>query len=213
MSDTHIGLERANIIIAAAFSKGREMGLKPLSCVVTDAGGHVIAFQRQDGTSFLRLDIAVGKAAGALALGVNSRRIGEMEQINVAAKSYLDRHGRPRSLADLAGHLAVNYFSSRTGRDLAWEYVEDGELKTFKMRSAVSVASSDAYLACCRAGLGLIQVPRNGIEDLLTSGELEEVLPAYRPEPLPVSVVYSHNRQMTPRVRVFVDWVAGVLAS
>lgn len=141
-----------------------------------------------------------------------ARRIGEMEQINVAAKTYLDRHGRPRSLADLAGHLAVNYFSSRTGRDLAWEYVEDGELKTLKMRSAVSVASSDAYLACCRAGLGLIQVPRNGIEGLLASGELEEVLPAYRPEPLPVSVVYSHNRQMTPRVRVFVDWVAGVLA-
>jgi DNA-binding transcriptional LysR family regulator len=141
-----------------------------------------------------------------------ARRIGEMEQINIAAKTYLDRHGRPRSLADLAGHLAVNYFSSRTGRDLAWEYVEDGEVKTLKMRSAVSVASSDAYLACCRAGLGLIQVPRNGIEDLLASGELEEVLPAYRPEPLPVSVVYSHNRQMTPRVRVFVDWVAGVLA-
>ena len=141
-----------------------------------------------------------------------ARRIGEMEQINIAAKTYLDRHGRPRSLADLASHLAVNYFSSRTGRDLAWEYVEDGEVKTLKMRSAVSVASSDAYLACCRAGLGLIQVPRNGIEDLLASGELEEVLPAYRPEPLPVSVVYSHNRQMTPRVRVFVDWVAGVLA-
>lgn len=141
-----------------------------------------------------------------------ARRIGEMDQINIAAKTYLDRHGRPRSLADLAGHLAVNYFSSRTGRDLAWEYVEDGEVKTLKMRSAVSVASSDAYLACCRAGLGLIQVPRNGIEDLLASGELEEVLPAYRPEPLPVSVVYSHNRQMTPRVRVFVDWVAGVLA-
>jgi DNA-binding transcriptional LysR family regulator len=141
-----------------------------------------------------------------------ARRIGEMEQINIAAKTYLDRHGRPRSLADLAGHLAVNYFSSRTGRDLAWEYVEDGEVKTLKMRSAVSVASSDAYLACCRAGLGLIQVPRNGIEDLLASGELEEVLPAYRPEPLPVSVVYSHNRQMTPRVRVFVDWIAGVLA-
>ena len=141
-----------------------------------------------------------------------ARRIGEMEQINIAAKTYLDRHGRPRSLADLASHLAVNYFSSRTGRDLAWEYVEDGEVKTLKMRSAVSVASSDAYLACCRAGLGLIQVPRNGIEDLLASGELEEVLPAYRPEPLPVSVVYSHNRQMTPRVRVFVDWIAGVLA-
>lgn len=140
-----------------------------------------------------------------------ARRIGEMEQVNVASKIYLDHHGRPQSLADLANHLAVNYFSSRTGRDLAWEYVEDGEVRTLKMRSAVSVASSDAYLACCRAGLGLIQVPRSGIEDLLESGELEEVLPAYRAAPLPVSVVYSHNRQISPRVRVFVDWVAGVL--
>lgn len=80
MSDTRISLEKANTVIAAAFAKGKDLGLKPLSCVVTDAGGHVIAFQRQDGTSFMRLQIAQGKAAGALALGVNSRRIGEMAQ-------------------------------------------------------------------------------------------------------------------------------------
>ena len=80
MSDTRINLQKANTVIAAAFAKGKELGLKPLSCVVTDAGGHVIAFQRQDGTSFMRLEIALGKAAGALALGVNSRRIGEMAQ-------------------------------------------------------------------------------------------------------------------------------------
>jgi uncharacterized protein GlcG (DUF336 family) len=78
MSDIRISLEKANTIIQAAFAKGKEAQMKPLSCVVVDAGGHVIAFQRQDGTSFLRLDIARGKAAGALALGVNSRRIGEM---------------------------------------------------------------------------------------------------------------------------------------
>lgn len=142
-----------------------------------------------------------------------ARRIGELEQVNVGSKDYLDRHGRPQSVADLAGHLAVNYFSSRTGRDLAWEYVEDGVVRSLKMRSAVSVSSSDAYLACCRAGLGLIQVPRNGIEDLLEAGELEEVLTSSRPEPLPVSVVYSHNRQLSPRVRVFVDWVANALSA
>jgi DNA-binding transcriptional LysR family regulator len=145
-----------------------------------------------------------------------ARRIGVMEQINVGSKTYLDRHGRPQTLADLSGHLAVNYFSSRTGRDLRWEYSEGGDggkggARTIKMRSMVSVGSSDAYLACCRAGLGLIQAPRVGIEDLLQSGELEEVLPDYRPQAMPVSVVYSHNRQMSPRVRVFVDWVAGVL--
>ena len=73
-----ITLDQANTIITAAFATGREKGFKPLSVVVTDAGGHVIAFQRQDGTSFLRLEIALGKAAGSLALGVNSRKIGEM---------------------------------------------------------------------------------------------------------------------------------------
>ena len=77
-NSTRICLAQANAIIAAAFAKAKEMGLKPLSVVVADAGGHVIAFQRQDGASFLRLEIALGKAAGALALGVNSRKIGEM---------------------------------------------------------------------------------------------------------------------------------------
>src|SRR5258708_38995177 len=95
MSDFRISLDKANTVIAAVFAKGKETGMKPLSCVVVDAGGHVIAFQRQDGTSFLRLDIARGKAAGALALGVNSRRIGEM-----AAE-------RPSFVAALA-HLAAN---------------------------------------------------------------------------------------------------------
>lgn len=73
-----ITLDQANKVIAAAFAKGKELNLKPLSVVVVDAGGHVQAFQRQDGASSLRLAIAIGKAAGGLSLGVNSRKIGEM---------------------------------------------------------------------------------------------------------------------------------------
>lgn len=73
-----ISLDQANAAIAGAFAKGRELGLKPLCCVVLDAGGHAIALQRQDGASTLRPQIAAGKASGALALGVSSRRIGEM---------------------------------------------------------------------------------------------------------------------------------------
>jgi uncharacterized protein GlcG (DUF336 family) len=73
-----ITLESANSVIAAAFAKGAALGLKPLSVSVLDAGGHLIAFQRQDGASTLRPRIATGKAAGALALGVSSRKIGEM---------------------------------------------------------------------------------------------------------------------------------------
>jgi uncharacterized protein GlcG (DUF336 family) len=73
-----ISLEQANAIIAGAFAKGAALRLKPLSVAVLDAGGHLIAFQRQDGSSNLRPQIAAAKASGALALGVNSRKIGEM---------------------------------------------------------------------------------------------------------------------------------------
>jgi uncharacterized protein GlcG (DUF336 family) len=75
---THVSLDQANAIIAAALAKGAELGLKPLSVVVLDAGGHPIAFQRQDGASSLRFAIAAGKAGGALALGISSRKIADM---------------------------------------------------------------------------------------------------------------------------------------
>jgi uncharacterized protein GlcG (DUF336 family) len=74
---TRISLEQASTIVAAAFGKGQELGLKPLSVAVLDAGAHVIALQRQDGASTLRPQIACGKAGGALALGVSSRKIGD----------------------------------------------------------------------------------------------------------------------------------------
>lgn len=71
-------LEQANVIVAGAFGAAKAKGFKPISVAVLDAGGHLIAFQRQDGSSNLRPRIAIGKASGALAMGVSSRKIGEM---------------------------------------------------------------------------------------------------------------------------------------
>jgi uncharacterized protein GlcG (DUF336 family) len=73
-----ITLEQTNRIIAAAFEKARDLALNPLTAAVLDAGGHIISVQRQDGASTLRPQIALGKAGGALALGVSSRRIADM---------------------------------------------------------------------------------------------------------------------------------------
>lgn len=77
---TRISLDQANTAIAAAFAEGQKLGLNPLSVVVLDAGGHVIAFQRADGASFGRLQIAQGKAAAALSLGISSRKVGVMAE-------------------------------------------------------------------------------------------------------------------------------------
>lgn len=142
-----------------------------------------------------------------------ARRIGELSQINCASPAYLARHGTPRSPDDLPDHVAVGYFSSRTGRELDWEYadMDTGALQTVKMRSVVAVNSSQAYLACCLAGLGLIQAPREGLAPLLEDGSLVEVLPEWHAEPLPVSVVFPNSRHLAPRVRIFVDWLADTL--
>ncbi|BDA86393.1 hypothetical protein Sa4125_39350 [Aureimonas sp. SA4125] len=68
-------LAHARIIIKAAFDKGVEMGLKPLTIAVLDAGGSLIALERMDGASPMRPDIAVGKANGAVQLGMGSRAL------------------------------------------------------------------------------------------------------------------------------------------
>ncbi len=68
-------LANANQIITVAFEEASRRGLKPLAVAVLDAGGNLIAFQKQDGSSNLRYEIAAGKAFGALALGIGSRRV------------------------------------------------------------------------------------------------------------------------------------------
>jgi uncharacterized protein GlcG (DUF336 family) len=65
-----VTLSKARTIIRKAFEKGAELELKPLSVVVLDAGGHVLAFERQDGAAPGRFAIAHGKAYGAVMLGM-----------------------------------------------------------------------------------------------------------------------------------------------
>ncbi|MEL6201261.1 MAG: heme-binding protein [Pseudomonadota bacterium] len=66
-------LSKSRAIIRGAREKGKELGLKPLAVAVLDAGGHLLAFEREDGASMLRPEIAQGKAFGAVAVGVGSR--------------------------------------------------------------------------------------------------------------------------------------------
>jgi uncharacterized protein GlcG (DUF336 family) len=72
---TKLTLAAANRIIEQAFAKAVELNLKPLGVSVLDAGGHLVAFQRRDGASFLRPQMSAGKAFGALSIGAGSRRL------------------------------------------------------------------------------------------------------------------------------------------
>ena len=79
---TGLTLEVANRIIAAALSRAREQGYKPMGIVVLDDSGQIKSAQREDGASMFRIDIATGKAWGAVGFGASSRELAERARQN-----------------------------------------------------------------------------------------------------------------------------------
>jgi len=140
-----------------------------------------------------------------------ARPLGHLILINCASADYLRRRGTPQTLADLAEHDLIHYVSRLGGKSEGFEYPGSGEYRTLPMSGPVVVNNSDACNAACLAGLGLIQAPEIGVREHLARGALVEVLPDYRPEPMSVSLLYAHRRNLPKRVRVFMEWVASVL--
>jgi DNA-binding transcriptional LysR family regulator len=80
------------------------------------------------------------------------------------------------------------------------------------MRSLVTVNSTDSYLAACIAGLGIIQAPRSGMLASIAAGDIVEVLRQHTAEPLPVSLVHAHGRNVPKHVRAVMSWIAQLFA-
>ncbi|MGF6774288.1 LysR family transcriptional regulator for bpeEF and oprC [Paraburkholderia sp. GAS199] len=137
-----------------------------------------------------------------------ARQLGTLEHVTCASPAYLARMGTPVSLRDLEDHLAVNCMSPDSGREVDFDFEVDGEAHKVKVNGFVKVSDEQAYLTCGLQGLGMIQPARIAAQPYLDSGQLREVLPQWKPVPMPVSVAYVKNRRVSPRVRAFVDWLA-----
>ncbi|CAJ3806015.1 LysR family transcriptional regulator [Burkholderia pseudomallei] len=143
--------------------------------------------------------------------GLVARAIGDLPLINVASPAYLARHGVPRTPADLERHRLVNYASPSNGRVAPWEWVEGDEVKRVALRARVTVNSAEAYIACCLAGLGPIQIPAYDVNAHLRAGELVEVLPDHRAAPMPMTLLYPHRQHLSRRFQVFAEWLDALL--
>lgn len=142
-----------------------------------------------------------------------ARHLGYFRQANCASPAYLARHGMPASPEALAGHRIVHYSSTLGDKPAGFEYVDpaSGELRVQRLPASLVVNNSDAYRAACLAGLGIIQAPAHGMQPLLASGELVDILPEYRAPALPVTLLYGNRRHLAKRVRLFMNWLAEVL--
>jgi DNA-binding transcriptional LysR family regulator len=141
------------------------------------------------------------------------RQVCVLDEVTVASPAYLARHGMPRGLDDLEGHQVVGFVSTATGAVMPLEFTIDGEVREIRLPATVTVVGAETYAAACELGLGLAQMPRYHLAGALAAGSLVEVLPRFPPSPTPVTVLYPHSRQLSPRVRVFIDWITRRFAS
>jgi DNA-binding transcriptional LysR family regulator len=139
--------------------------------------------------------------------GMVARRVALLEEATCASPAYLARHGTPATPDDLDGHRMIGFVSSATGNFFPLAFTVAGVLRRITLPATVSVVNAETNVVAARLGLGLIQVPRYHVEPDLRAGTLVEILPDFPPALMPVSLLYPHSRQLSPRVRVFIDWL------
>ena len=152
------------------------------------------------------------RAGAVTESGLIMRRLGTLREITCASPAYLERHGVPTSPDALEGHAAIGFLSSRTGQTMPLEFTVGVVVRQIRLPGRLTVNKSDTMADLARRGFGLIQAPRYRFEQDLANGVLVEVLREFPPPPTPLTALYPQNRQLAPRLRVFLDWVVKIFA-
>lgn len=142
------------------------------------------------------------------------RRVAELCMVACAAPSYLQRVGKPghpRLLAR-APHGVVGFLSARSGGLLPLTMTRGTERVDGTMHHVLAVDDGNAYLAAGLAGLGVICLPRYMAQAHLARGELLPLFDDWQLDKLPMVVAFPASRHLSAKVRVFVEWVAEVMA-
>ena len=136
-----------------------------------------------------------------------ARPLARMPQILCASPDYLVRFGTPQQPSDLADHQMVKFFSSTGAANYPLTLRVDGEWRDFMLPGWVSVNDAENNVVCALQGCGIVQLPRFHVEAELHAGRLVELLPEFESPDLPLWAMYPHRTHLSPRLRVFVEWV------
>jgi LysR family transcriptional regulator for bpeEF and oprC len=137
-----------------------------------------------------------------------AHRIGMATMVTCAAPAYIEEFGAPETLQALDAHRGGCFISGQNHRPLPWQFLEEGNDRSYINRHGIVVNESNAYVQCGVAGFGILQAPGITLDSYLADGSLVEVLKPYRPRPRPVSVLYPSRSHLAPQVQAFVGWVS-----
>ncbi|QTD89703.1 LysR family transcriptional regulator [Burkholderia anthina] len=135
-----------------------------------------------------------------------SRRLGPFAFVLCATPAYLAQAGTPHAPRDLDTHDCVRYCFPTTGKLQDWALATD-DGTPLKLRTAMTCNNMEALRGAVMSGLGIGYMPDFLARDALDSGALVTVLDAYRIAPGQFSIVWPSSRQLSPKLRVFVDFV------
>lgn len=142
-----------------------------------------------------------------------ARRVITLERQTCASPGYIERFGLPTDIDALEGHRMVGLRSLTTGNLRPLDFMVVGGMRSIMLPATISVSGTESFLASVRLGLGLAQLPFFHTQGDLKRGTLVPILTDYPVPTAPVSILYPRNRQLSPRVRVFIDWVAQMFAA
>lgn len=136
------------------------------------------------------------------------RHLATLSRGTFASPDYLSRFGTPNTPDELEGHERVGLLSPETAEARPFVFTINGKQHQVTLPETVTVTGPETNVVSACLGLGLIQAPRYRVAPELAAGALVEVLANFPPSPLPVYVLYSRTRQLSPRLRVFIEWMA-----
>lgn len=143
--------------------------------------------------------------------GLITRPLGKLTMVNCASPHYLTRFGYPQNPDDLTSHAVVHYTPHLGVHPLGFEVASGHGVQWFKSGGMLTVNSSETYLAAGLAGLGIIQIPASPCAKPCAPDGLLKCCPAIAPLHSPFPLVYPQRRELSRRVNLFMQWVAGVM--
>lgn len=140
-----------------------------------------------------------------------ARPLGRFRWVTCASATYLRENGIPQTPEDLSHHRAIHYFSGQVRRAGEMRFVSGTEKISVPVSGITAVNETGLYIKMCLEGFGLAQLAERIVSEHLREGRLIEVLADWQPASVPVTLLYPHQRFLSPAVRVFADWIAGLV--
>ncbi|MBF4489016.1 MAG: DNA-binding transcriptional LysR family regulator [Psychrobacter glaciei] len=158
------------------------------------------------------LAIRIGKLSDSTMM---AKKLSRRTNFVCAAPAYLERHGTPHSLSELSKHNCL------LGTRDYWHFIEDGKIdsgknadkeKNLRVSGSVQYNSGHSLVDAALKGLGIVQLPDYYVQKYLASGELISLLDDYREPEESIWAIYPHNRHLSPKIRLLVDYLSEHLA-